>query len=86
MEGEDMRKELKWFAEIQEAILKENDDKEHWCNCSNTNLFKKLMDEVAELYIAIEEDDMIIEECCDIANFAMMIADNNEKPTNKNSP
>jgi hypothetical protein len=85
MEGEDMRKELKRFAEKQEAILKDNDDKEHWCYCSTVNLFKKLMDEVAELYIAIEEADMIIEECCDIANFAMMIADNNEKPTNKNS-
>ena len=73
-----MRKELKWFAEIQERKLKQNDYKHHWSNLSDDQLFHKLMMEMAELFEAISTWDSfeVIDECVDVANFAMMIASN----------
>jgi len=80
-----MRKEVKWFAEQMEKILKENDGKDHWSSYSLGHLFGLLNEEVGELESSIPSNDglltpraldEIIKECGDVSNFSMMIADN----------
>ena len=73
-----MRKALRMFAEKQEAILKENDYKNGWDNCSDRYLIVRALAEMAELHKAILSGGDIVRECCDVANFMMMIADNNK--------
>jgi hypothetical protein len=84
------RKEVQWFAEEMEAKLKENDHKGGWYGCRFRALFPRLREETDELLLAahplnldtmaekLTEEDAcnLIRECADIANFAMMIADN----------
>ena len=52
----------------------------HWKNCSLQFLFDRLILEVDELQDAIENSDSksTIREAADVANFAMMIADNEQ--------
>lgn len=76
-----VRKEVVWFAEKMEAILRLNDHKSHWSDATNGYLLDRLWQEVHELQRAmLRESDPkdVIAECCDVANFAMMIADNFE--------
>jgi len=75
--GIKMRKEVKWFAELMEEKLKKNDWKSHWKNASFEYLFGRIVDETEELYFA--EGKEKIDECVDIANLVMMIADNCKK-------
>ncbi len=85
-----MRKALKQFAEFQEKILKDNDCKLGWKECSLNDLYEKLQYEMIELssvilsvYSDVPPDESIDEEikeqiskeCADVANFAMMIYD-----------
>jgi hypothetical protein len=69
------------FAEIMEAKLERNrhkGDREGWKNCTLEYLFKSLRKEVRELKDALEGTANrygVAEECADVANFAMMIAD-----------
>lgn len=58
--------------------LRKNAHKAHWSECSLQYLQSRLLDEVNELEQAISHDtnEAIISECYDVANFAMMIADN----------
>lgn len=69
---------LLWFAGQMEKRLEANEDKGHWGNCSLQYLTMRLTQERKELARAIKKKDIhnVIEECADIANFAMMIADN----------
>jgi len=69
---------LLWFAREMEKKLEVNSDKEGWCFCSLQYLSMRLTQEKKELARAIKKKDKkrIIEECADVANFAMMIADN----------
>jgi len=74
-----LRKPLRWFAEKMELVLRKNDFKQH--NTRNTvgYLFLRLSMERDELLIELEKttesnNDKIIHECCDVADFAMMIA------------
>jgi len=71
-----VREEVKWFAERMEKVLKENDHKGGWKGIGVLDLFWTLQDEVRELEAALwyGEGD-VVKECCDVANFAMMIAD-----------
>lgn len=62
------------FAEAMELKLRENDHKGHWRYCSGTYLFNRLRGEVNELSRA--PADQRLAEAADVANFAMMIADN----------
>lgn len=69
-----------WFAEQMELRLRANDHKGGWKNCRVFLLLNRLFDEARELYDAVcyaqSDTKNIIQECADIANFAMMIADN----------
>ena len=68
------------FAKHMEAKLKENDrkGKTGWKRWSHQSMLCMLQQEVNELVIALHEDNNIRAECCDIANFAMMIFDNED--------
>lgn len=73
-----------------EAKLRENDHKSGWQGCRFAHLFPRLREETDELLVKahplqldtmsekLSEEDAceLIRECADIANFAMMIADN----------
>jgi hypothetical protein len=71
------REEVRWFARQMEKVLRENDHKGGWNKQPTLSLVSKLLFEVAELADAIEngDDDDVVKECVDIANYAMMIAD-----------
>ncbi len=84
------RKAIQWFAEEMEAKLRENDHKGGWQGCRFSELFPRIGHERDELLLAahplqldtvaetLTQEDAceLIRECADIANFAMMIADN----------
>ena len=76
------RKEVHWFSGEMEQVLRDNDYKGGWDHESNNFLFTQLVGEVFELHKArlenLSSTDCVnvIKECCDVANFAMMIADN----------
>lgn len=71
---------VKWFAgEMCKTLgLPRNQAKAHWKDCSDEFLLHHLRTEVKELKWALESGDpaLITHEATDIANFAMMIADN----------
>lgn len=68
------------FAAEMERKLKDNDHKPGWEGDDNTDLFERILAEACELRDALENSvplpERVIEEAADIANFAMMIADN----------
>lgn len=73
-----IRKELHWFADHMEAKLADNDHKGGWLN-EYVEFFLTRMDEEYQelLNVLINGDaESAIAECADIANFAMMLADN----------
>jgi hypothetical protein len=81
------RAEVLWFAQEMEGKLRANDHKGHWDGCRFDYLSRRLAEESEELNKAIlassgqitltrAEADRIIHEAADVANFAMMIADN----------
>lgn len=71
---------VEWFAGEIKAKLAEpqNVEKPHWREMSDCFALDMLEAEVAELNDAAryETDEAIISECCDVAAFAMFIADN----------
>lgn len=72
------RTSVKWFAEQMELKLKENDYKGGWARCDHSWLLDRLKQEVTELEKALEKVDNqenVIKEAADVANFALMIAD-----------
>ena len=73
-----MRDEVVWFAQEMETNLRANDCKGGWDGCSPKWLMNRLRQETAELRRAIEHGnpEAILSEAADVANFAMMIADN----------
>lgn len=86
--------EVTWFAGIMERKLRENDDKDGWSQCTTEYLLDRLREEIDELEQcfsemgkgAIELGGIDMElvyrfcaECADVANFAMMLADNARK-------
>lgn len=72
-----LRSELAWFAERMEQKLRANDHKRHWRELEFEMLVVGLVEELDELTDAIGERDTeaIIDECVDVANRAMMLAD-----------
>ena len=67
------------FAERMAKRLYANHNKGGWDGCTGAYLFRRLLEEVAELMKAFEdretENDELCDEAADVANFAMMIAD-----------
>ncbi len=83
---------VKWFSEQMEAALKRNDHKSGWLNDDWDELHDRILDETKELYRECgkfsKDEEKIIREAADVANFAMMIADKfgkqfGQKPNNK---
>lgn len=74
----ELRKEVKWFAARMELKLKANDHKGGWHNEYAEYFLSRMTDEFEELVAALEtgNTEQSISECADIANFAMMLADN----------
>lgn len=75
------RPELVKFMVVCEEKLRENDHKSHWSGEEIEKLHRRLYDEFGELKRKIQAKKPkadIFRECADIANFAMMIADNYE--------
>ena len=67
------------FAVLMQKKLDENSGKGHWSMCSMQYLFSRLAQETGELSRANKKKfhpDQIDREAADVANFAMMIADN----------
>lgn len=68
-----------WFSGIMKVKLgtKHNRAKPHWATSTFALLLERLRDEVQELENALCREDVAnaVSECCDVANFAMMIAD-----------
>lgn len=84
-----LRPEVLWFACEMEKKLRENDYKGGWWECDFPYLFKCIWREFKELVNCFDRTDtgtgemvptepveVICGEAADIANFAMMIADN----------
>jgi NTP pyrophosphatase (non-canonical NTP hydrolase) len=79
-----IRPEVKWFSGQMEQVLQENDYKSGWENCSKLWLYWRVLGETEELRNALyptskADPELIIKECVDVANFAMMIADKVKK-------
>lgn len=74
-----LRKSVSRFADWMEFRLRKNDHKLGWSGDQNLMLHLRLMEEARELRKAITENApamVIAHEAADVANFAMMIADN----------
>ncbi len=67
-----------WFAQQMEQKLRENDHKGGWHHNKAPELVSRLLEEVAELRTALTQPGSAetVAEAADVANFAMMIADN----------
>lgn len=67
-----------WCASRMEAKLKANDHKGGWHNEYAEYFLSRMTDEFEELVAALEtgNTEKSISECADVANFAMMLADN----------
>lgn len=78
-----LRPSVTWFAQEMETVLQANDHKGGWEDCTLPYLTERLIQETGELVVALMEDDPavfdVVKECADIANFAMMIAENYAK-------
>ena len=81
---EGVRPAIQWFAEQMEATLQRNDHKGGWCN--HDGLLDRLREETDELHGALVRHNAsviapnthpndVVREAVDVANFAMMIAD-----------
>lgn len=74
------RDEVLEFSEDMEHQLSNNDHKGHWSGCTNAYLLRRLETECRELRRELEKSrvkpERVIREAADVANFAMMIADN----------
>ena len=76
-----LRPKVQWFAEQMELRLRANDWKGGWQNDTDTSLYGRTVEEVHELGAALfptwkQKQPEIIKEAADVANFAMMLADN----------
>jgi NTP pyrophosphatase (non-canonical NTP hydrolase) len=80
-----VREPLAWFAWQMAQQLDVNDHKDGWGGMSASRLLVRLKQETKELERAImgttpmserRQWERIVEEAADVANFAMMIADN----------
>lgn len=73
-----MRTELEQFALRMEHKLQENDNKPHWSGLTMNLLMHELTKKHARLLDAVCDNNhgQIIRHSADLANYAMMLADN----------
>ncbi len=70
------------MAVLMEQQLSKNDDRTGWQTCTWTFLMRRLREEVSELGYALRHkglSETVPQESADVANFAMMIADNYQR-------
>lgn len=75
----EIREPVKWFAEQMELTLRKHDDRSGWDNCLIEWLTGRLICETSELILDTVNNHSVatlIKDCTNIANFAMIIADN----------
>jgi len=72
-----LRPSVQKFAEEMERKLKLNDHKGGWMGMSQDEIIQDIREENIELSMAIANNDVknILEECADIANYLMMLAE-----------
>lgn len=68
-------KTLAWWQRRMEAKIQKNKHKGYWRQAEMGYLMRRLHQEVLELSEALGADGDVIDECVDVANFAMMLAD-----------
>jgi uncharacterized protein YdeI (YjbR/CyaY-like superfamily) len=77
---EEQYKTIDRFAMVMKTKLLENIHKGHWKDCTLNYLSRRLTQERKELLKAVTDNKEkpvdVIREAADVANFAMMIADN----------
>ncbi len=72
-----LREPLQRFATLMEETLRKHDDRGGWENCREVWLLQRLREETLELEDAMGRGQSSVpSEAADVANFAMMIADN----------
>ena len=78
-----LRPEVQKFAEEMERELRVNEHKGDWGDCNEEFLISEMNRNIVRLIQTIERDngnglfaDTVIRRCANVANFAMMIADN----------
>lgn len=91
---EQVREPVLWFAGEMEKKLQIHVPMPHWSSFSSEYLLARLKQEVGELAASLESPNIgtsiipqvpdVISECADVANFAMMIADNFSGRPSKN--
>lgn len=86
----ELRPEVQRFAELMEAVLRVNDSKHGWESIDFRQLYSCAMQEMVEVHEAFADVNFEFEgpdaretnllklatECADVANFMMMIVDN----------
>ena len=74
----ELSKQLSWFTGKMAQKLRANDHKGSWAGLDNDHLVRRLQQEFVELTEAIAKGtpDQVVAEAADVANFALMIADN----------
>ncbi len=72
-----MRESLQYFADMMEMELLANDEKGGWEDCGDDYLAGQIADHFDQFRRAEGVDK--IKACVDIANYAMMIADNERR-------
>jgi hypothetical protein len=79
-----LRESVQWFATVMEVVLRENDHKGGWENDQFQYFVDRMKEEMGEIELAMagtcQSDLMdVVNECADLANFAMMLAENAHK-------
>ncbi len=77
-----LRPEVIAFAVAMETKLRMNDFKGGWQDMSEGDCVDRIQDELQELELAVVRDEpavVVLAEAADVANFAMFIADNNQR-------
>jgi hypothetical protein len=72
-----LRSSLDYFATLMEQKLRKNDHKRNWKELSVKELkagFESELNELGDAFDDYNSED-IVEECVDVANYCMMIAD-----------
>ena len=75
-----LRSSVRKFAEAMELVLQKNDHKGGWGEMYIDTLFERLKTEVGELQRCFDkqyDNEGIAKESIDVANFAMMLWENN---------